>query len=94
MHEEKNKKNALPKFDSLEKIAEYFDLHSSEDLAWEPADLRIAKKEGFSSEDDQMVHVSIKLSKQDLTALRKAAKKAGISQGNYLRFLIRKAVSQ
>jgi predicted DNA binding CopG/RHH family protein len=94
MHEEKNEKNALPKFDSLEKIAEYFDLHSSEDLAWEPADLRIAKKEGFSSEDEQMVHVSIKLSKQDLSTLRKAAKKAGISQGNYLRLLIRKVVSQ
>ncbi|MEW6424582.1 MAG: hypothetical protein AB1523_07515 [Bacillota bacterium] len=79
--------------DSLEKMAEYFDLHSSEDLEWEPADLKIAKKEG-PDENDQMVHVSVKLSKQDLTALRKAAKKAGISQGNYLRLLIRKAVSQ
>lgn len=70
---------------NIKSLADFFDRTDTQDLEWEDADLEFKRPE--------MVHVSLRISKEDLLTIQKAARKAGLGHTTYMRMLIRQALA-
>ena len=66
-------------------MASFFDQTDTQDLEWEDADLKFERPE--------MVHVSLRIPKEDMVVIQKAARKAGLGHTTYMRMLIRQALT-
>lgn len=72
--------------DFIEKTAQFFDNIDTQDLEWEDAAIKFERPE--------MVHVSVRIPKEDLIAIKKKAKQLGVGYSTYIRMLLRKEVSK
>lgn len=70
----------------VEKTAKFFDRTDTQDLEWEDADVEFERPE--------MVHVSIRIPKEDLAAIKRAARKLDVGYTTYIRMVLRKAISK
>lgn len=76
----------LPASDDIEKLADFFDRTDTQALDWEDADVEFKKPE--------LVHVSVRLPKEDVAAIKKAARKKGIGYTTYIRMALRQAIKR
>ena len=67
------------------KLAAFFDRTDTQDLEWEDADVKFERPE--------MAHVSLRIPREDLIVIQKAARKAGLGYTTYIRTLIRQALA-
>ena len=81
-----DKKNTLPSFASVDEIAEFFDRTDTEELEWEDADVRFERPE--------MVHISVRIPKDDLVAIKRAATELGLGYTAFIRMILRRAVAE
>lgn len=70
----------------VKETAEFFDNIDTQELEWEDANV------GF--EHPEMVHVSVRIPKEDLAAIKKAARKLGVGYTTYIRMVLKKATSR
>lgn len=80
------KKVNLPASDDIEKLADFFDHTDTQELEWEDADVEFKKPE--------LVHISVRLPKEDVLAIKRAARKRGIGYTTYLRMVLREAIAR
>jgi predicted DNA binding CopG/RHH family protein len=80
------KKVNLPASDDIEKLADFFDRTDTQELEWEDADVEFKKPE--------LVHISVRLPKEDVLAIKRAARKRGIGYTTYLRMVLREAIAR
>lgn len=78
------KEKEFPEF--VKETAEFFDNIDTQELEWEDANVEFKRPE--------MVHVSVRIPKEDLAAIKKAARKTGVGYTTYIRMLLRKATSR
>ncbi len=78
------KHNSL-RFYNIEEIANFFNSVDTEDLQWEDTDLKFERPE--------MVHISVRIPKNDLLAAKMAARKLGLGYTAYIRMVLHRAVS-
>ncbi|MQL51717.1 hypothetical protein GFC01_05465 [Desulfofundulus thermobenzoicus] len=76
----------LPDLTDMDRLTEFFDRTDTQELEWEDADVEFKKPE--------LVHVSIRLPKEDLAAIKRAASKLGVGHTTYIRMVLRKAVGR
>lgn len=81
-----SEKNTLPDFASVHEIAEFFDRTDTEELEWEDADVRFERPE--------MVHISVRIPKDDLVAIKRAARELGLGYTAFIRMILRRAVAE
>lgn len=74
----------LPKKREVEELAGFFDCNDTQNLEWGDADVEFKRPE--------LVHISVRLHKEDLMALKRGAEKKGIGYTTYLRMLLREAI--
>lgn len=74
----------MPAVDDVGALADFFDRTDTEELEWEDASLEFRRPE--------LVHVSVRIPKEDLAAIKKAARKAGVGYTTYIRMILRRAV--
>ncbi|WP_165847843.1 CopG family antitoxin [Ammonifex thiophilus] len=74
----------LPDTNDVVDLADFFDRTDTEELEWKDDPLEFRKP--------QMVQVSIRIPKEDLEAIKRAARKAGIGYTTFIRMLLRRAV--
>ncbi|HUW63644.1 MAG TPA: CopG family antitoxin [Spirochaetia bacterium] len=79
------RKPSIPKFTSMEKMAEFFDHTDSEELAWEDADVKYVRPD--------MVHVSIRIPAEDLKVIRRKAVSMGIGYTAAIRMILHQAIA-
>lgn len=60
----------LPGIEDIDKLADFFDRTDTQELEWEDADVEFKKPE--------LVHVSVRLPKEDVAAIKRAARKKGL----------------
>jgi predicted DNA binding CopG/RHH family protein len=77
-------KNIKPQFDSIEEMADFFDKVDSTKLSWEDTDLKV--------ERPKMVQISIRISEEDLNAIRKKARKIGLGHTSLIRMMLRRSL--
>jgi len=80
------RKPNLPAGDDIERLAEFFDRTDTQELEWEDADVEFKRPE--------LVHISVRLPKEDVLALKRAARKRGIGYTTYLRMVLREAIAR
>ena len=71
---------------NIDELANYFDNIDTQELEWEDTDLKFERPE--------MVHVSVRIHKDDLLAIKKAAKRLGIGHTALIRMVLHRAVSK
>ncbi|KYH32989.1 CopG family antitoxin [Neomoorella mulderi] len=76
----------LPGIDDIDKLADFFDRTDTQELDWEDADVEFKKPE--------LVHVSVRLPKEDVAAIKKAARKKGLGYTTYIRMALREAIKR
>ncbi|OIQ54297.1 CopG family antitoxin [Neomoorella thermoacetica] len=76
----------LPGIDDIDKLADFFDRTDTQELDWEDADVEFKKPE--------LVHVSVRLPKEDVVAIKKAARKKGLGYTTYIRMALREAIKR
>jgi len=74
----------LPK--TVKELAAFFDEVDTEELEWEDAEVEFKRSE--------LVSVSVRLPKEDLLAIKKAAAKLGIGYTTYIRMVLRRVASE
>lgn len=74
----------LPPVDDVSALADFFDRTDTEELEWEDAPVELKRPE--------LVQVSVRIPKEDLAAIKRAAKKAGVGYTTYIRMILRRAV--
>ena len=74
----------VPAVDDVGALADFFDRTDTEELEWEDASLEFRRPE--------LVHVSVRIPKEDLAAIKRAARKAGVGYTTYIRMVLRRAV--
>jgi len=79
-------KKTLPKFANLDEMAEFFDRTDTDELEWEDAGVRFERPE--------MVHISVRIPKDDLVAIKKAARELGLGYTAFIRMILRRAVAE
>lgn len=67
-------------------LADFFDVTDTQELEWEDADVKFQRPE--------LVHVSLRLPKEDLAAIKSAARRVGVGYTTYIRMVLRKAVGR
>lgn len=80
------KSTDLPRTDDIEKLAEFFDRTDTQELEWEDADVDFKKPE--------LVRISVRLPKEDVLAIKRAARKRGLGYTTYLRMILREAIAR
>jgi predicted DNA binding CopG/RHH family protein len=70
---------------NIKKLADSFDRNDTQNMEWEETDLKFERPE--------MVHVSLRIPKEDMIVIQKAARKAGLGHTTYMRMLIRQALT-
>ena len=70
---------------NIKKLADSFDQTDTQTLEWEETDLKFERPE--------MIHVSLRIPKEDMIVIQKAARKAGLGHTTYMRMLIRQALT-
>jgi predicted DNA binding CopG/RHH family protein len=81
------KKNAdLPPVGDVEALAAFFDQIDTQDLDWEDVDAKFQKPE--------LVHVTLRLPREDVAAIKRAASKLGVGYTTHIRMVLRKAVGR
>ena len=80
-----NGKIPLPKFNSIEEMAEFLDHVDSDELAWEDANVKYVRP--------NMVHVSIRIPSEDLRIIRRKALSMGIGYTAAIRMLLHQAIA-
>jgi len=73
-------------------MAEFFDRTDLGDLELKDVEASYRKKENYQSQE--MTHISLRLPKEDLQALRKMARKAGVGYTTFVRMLIKQAINR
>lgn len=76
----------LPRTEDVGALADFFDATDTQDLEWEDADVKFQRPE--------LVHVSLRLPKEDLAAIKRAARRLGVGYTTYIRMVLRKAVEK
>ncbi|QGP93771.1 CopG antitoxin of type II toxin-antitoxin system [Neomoorella glycerini] len=76
----------LPGIDDIDKLADFFDRTDTQEQDWEDADVEFKKPE--------LVHVSVRLPKEDVAAIKKAARKKGLGYTTYIRMALREAIKR
>lgn len=74
----------VPAVDNVGTLADFFDRTDTEELEWEDASLEFRKPD--------LVHVSVRITRDDLAAIKRAARKAGVGYTTYIRMILRRAV--
>lgn len=74
----------VPAVNDVGALADFFDRTDTEELEWEDASLEFKRPE--------LVHVSVRIPKEDLAAIKRAARKAGVGYTTYIRMILRRAV--
>ncbi|MGB9887760.1 MAG: CopG family antitoxin [Moorellales bacterium] len=81
------RKNAeLPPMEDIEALAAFFDRIDTQDLDWEDVDAGFQKPE--------LVHVTLRLPREDVAAIKRAASRLGVGYTTYIRMVLRKAVGK
>lgn len=75
----------VPKFDSIDEMADFFDRTPSQDLEWEDTSLKY--------ERPKMIQVSIRIPEEDLKRIRYRAAKLGIGHTALMRMMLHRSVS-
>lgn len=78
-------KKKVPRFESVDEMANFFDRTPSQDLEWEDTDLRF--------ERSKMIQVSIRIPEEDLKKIRCRATKLGIGHTALMRMMLHRSVS-
>lgn len=76
----------LPGIEDIDKLADFFDRTDTQELEWEDADVEFKKPE--------LVHVSVRLPKEDVAAIKRAARKKGLGYTTYIRMVLREAIKR
>jgi len=76
----------LPASDDIERLADFFDRTDTQALDWEDTDVEFEKPE--------LVHVSVRLPKEDVAAIKRAARKKGLGYTTYIRMVLREAIKR
>ncbi|MGB9662827.1 MAG: CopG family antitoxin [Moorellaceae bacterium] len=76
----------LPPGDDIEKLADFFDRTDTQELEWEDVHVEFKRPE--------LVHISVRLPKEDVLALKRAARNRGIGYTTYLRMVLREAIAR
>ncbi|MBE3580098.1 MAG: hypothetical protein IMW96_00420 [Thermoanaerobacteraceae bacterium] len=76
----------LPGLDDINKLADFFDRTDTQELKWEDVDVEFKKPE--------LVHVSVRLPKEDVDAIKRAARKKGLGYTTYIRMVLREAIKK
>lgn len=72
--------------DNMEELANFFNQTDTQELEWEDTDVEFKRPE--------LVHVSVRITKEDLAAIKKAARKLGVGHTTYIRMILRKAAGR
>lgn len=80
------RKPNLPAGHDIEKLADFFDRTDTQELEWEDADVEFKRPE--------LVHISVRLPKEDVLALKRAARNRGVGYTTYLRIVLREAMAR
>ena len=70
---------------NFDELADYFDRTDTQELEWEDTELKFERPE--------MIHVSVRIPKEDLLAIKKTAKNLGIGHTALIRMVLHRAVS-
>ncbi len=82
------KQEPLGPSNSIADLAEFFDAHSTEDLEWDPVSAKPARRKG------ELVHVSIRLPRRDMEALKEAANRSGVGCSTLIRMILRREIDR
>jgi len=66
-------------------MAEFFDLVDTQEMEWEDTNAKFVRPE--------MVHVSLRIPKEDLITLKKNAKNLGLGYTAYIRMLLHQLIN-
>lgn len=96
MSDDKQGAPELPAFKSINEIAEFFDSRSTEDFNWEPVNMQTVREREVEDATGkaELVHVSLRLPRQDVEELKRAASRAGVGYTTFIRIVLRKAVGR
>lgn len=72
--------------DYVKETGDMFDKIDTQKLEWEDTNVEFRRPE--------MAHVSFRIPKDDLAAIKKAARKIGVGYTTYIRMLLRKSTSR
>lgn len=78
-------KKKVPKLNSIDDMANFFDYTSSLELEWEDTDLKF--------ERPKMIQVSIRIPEEDLKRIRNRAAKLGIGHTALMRMMLHRSVA-
>jgi predicted DNA binding CopG/RHH family protein len=72
--------------DFVKETADFFDNTDTHGPVWKDTNVKFERPE--------MAHVSIRIPKNDLVAIKKAANKIGVGYTTYIRMLLKKSISR
>lgn len=93
------KKLEVPKFKSVEEMADFWDTHDSEDYQWEPVtDIKFSKnlKSVYLNGGKQVKSkvVQMRLDEETISAMEKVARQKGVGTSTAGRILLRERLSE
>ncbi|MDF9410026.1 BrnA antitoxin family protein [Pelotomaculum isophthalicicum JI] len=78
-------KNKVPKFNTIDDMANFFDTMPSQNLSWEDTDLKFERQ--------KMIQVSIRIPEKDLKIIRRRAARLGIGHTALMRMMLHRSVA-
>ena len=93
------KTKEVPKFKSIEEMADFWDTHDTEDYQWEPVtDIKFSKnlKSVYlnGAEPPKNAIVQMRLDEETISAMKKVARQKGVGTSTAARMLIRERLAQ
>ncbi|KKM10751.1 hypothetical protein SY88_11700 [Clostridiales bacterium PH28_bin88] len=83
--EGENNNRQMPKFAGVEEMAEYFDSIDTEELEWQDSQIEFERPE--------MVHITVRIPKEDLVAIKRVARKHGLGYTAFIRMMLHYAIN-